>query len=426
MPTFTSPFTGDIVQPTDVSYYALNFDIDTHLSWPAYTAPVDQSFVGSVPAARIMDCNPDSAGLTIFLPPGAQGAVGTDILIRNISASDFVVTDSEGDNSVTVAAGAARYFYLTDNSTDAGTWANFTYGAGTSAADAASLAGNGLATSLGKLVVSFPVFEITATPTLTDTSRANSYIWSGGLDTFTLPNANDISANWFILVRNNGFGALTLQGQVLSTVDGQQNVVLNIGDSCFVLFDKSVGNFYTVGRARPLSFTFSSATYDVDTIVGNTLSLVTTTPIIQRYIALAGTRTQTLTVELPASTQVYYIVNDTGSSAYDIEVNIQGSSNPPLTFSTGTTSAVLCDGSTLYILTQTSTGTFFANDGTASAPSYTFTSDISTGMFLVGVNVLGFAANGVEILRLDGTNPSDLQISTDAQFNAALIAGGGF
>lgn len=426
MTTFTSPFTGDIVQPTDVSYYALNFAVDTYLSWPAYTAPVADTVVSSVPAARIMDCSASVSGKTIFLPPGAQGAVGTDILVRNVGSNAFVVANSAGGATVSIAAGTARYFYLTDNTTAAGTWANFTYGTGTSAADAASLAGSGLTTAGGLLATTFPTLEITAQPTLTDASRANAYIWLGGLDTFTLPAVNDISDNWFILVRNNGTGALTLQGQVLSEVDQQQNVTLNIGDSCFVLFNKTTGNFFTVGRARPISFTFSSATYDVDSIVGNTLSLLTTTPIIQRYTALSGTRTNTLTVELPASTQVYYIVNSTGSSSYNIDVNIEGSLNPPLSFATNTTAAILCDGSNLYLLTQSTTGSLIGDDGTASAPTFTFTSDISTGMYLVAFNVLGFSANGTKILELDGTNPADLQINTNAQFNARLISGGLF
>jgi hypothetical protein len=47
-------------------------------------------------------------------------------------------------------------------------------------------------------------------------------------------------------------------------------------------------------------------------------------------------------------------------------------------------------------------------------------------MYLVGTSVLGLTANGTEILNLDGSNTSDLQISTTATFNAALIPGGTF
>jgi hypothetical protein len=98
-----------------------------------------------------MDCTPSTAGLSIALPPGGQGSVGTDIFFRNFGAVAFTVTDSEGNASVLIEAGISQYFYLSDNSTDAGVWQNLTFGAGTSSADAASLQGAGLTTLVGKL-----------------------------------------------------------------------------------------------------------------------------------------------------------------------------------------------------------------------------------------------------------------------------------
>ena len=99
MPTFTSPFTGTVVEPTDVSYYALSFSTDTQLYWPAVVNPTQ------VPAARIMDCTPSTFGLSVILPQANQGSVGTDILIRNFGSNSFVVTDYSGDASVTVSPG---------------------------------------------------------------------------------------------------------------------------------------------------------------------------------------------------------------------------------------------------------------------------------------------------------------------------------
>ena len=100
--TFTSPFTGTVVTPTDVSYYALNFDTNTQLYWPTVVNPTQ------VPAARIMDCVASAGGLTILLPDASQGAVGTDILIRNLGAYSFVVEDAAGGETITVDAGQAR------------------------------------------------------------------------------------------------------------------------------------------------------------------------------------------------------------------------------------------------------------------------------------------------------------------------------
>lgn len=124
MPTYTSPFTGDVVQPTDVSYYSLTFSTNQTLQWPNYIVPGSTDVV----AARIIDCTPTQAGLKIVLPPGNQGSVGTDILFRNRGSFDFVVEDQSGDQSVTIGAGTARYFYLVDNTTEDGVYRNFTYG----------------------------------------------------------------------------------------------------------------------------------------------------------------------------------------------------------------------------------------------------------------------------------------------------------
>ena len=120
-PTYTSPFTGTVVQPTDVSYYALNFTADVNLYWPAVVNPTQ------VPAARIIDASTSTSGLSIALPQADQGTVGADILIRNKGATAFLVTDFDGGASVSIDPGISHYFYLTDNTTEAGVWSNVTF-----------------------------------------------------------------------------------------------------------------------------------------------------------------------------------------------------------------------------------------------------------------------------------------------------------
>jgi hypothetical protein len=421
MPTFTSPFTGDIVQPTDVSYLDLPFSADVVLAWPSYVAPNSTE----VAAARIIDCTPSTSGLTIKLPPGSQGSVGTDILFRNLGAVSFVVEDQSGDQSVTLAAGDARYFYLVDNTTEDGIYHNFAYGVGTSSADAASLVGAGLTNIAGRLATTTTIVETSAAPTLTDSSRALAYIWAGGLQSIDLPTASSLSAGWYILFRNNGTGAVTFFPQGTSTVNGSPSQTFNPGDSGIVVFDYITGDFYTIGLAPSTNVTFSAATYDVDSIVGNTLSLVSNAPIIQTYEALSGTRTQTLAVTLPAITQLYILTNNTNQSSYNITFQISGSSQSPITFAAGVVGIVLSDGNYLYVLSQSTAGVFFANDGSASAPSFSFNSDDTTGMYLKSVGQLGFAANGTEMLLIDDSNPSAPAISTVATFNAEGGIGGG-
>ena len=421
-PIYTSPFTGTVVTPTDVSYSSLSFGTNTPLYWPAI---VNQG-TGEVPATRIIDCTATTTGLAISLPQANQGTVGTDILFRNLGTNSFVIKDYAGGNSVTIAAGISKYFYLSDNTTAAGTWGNVTFGAGTSSADAASLAGAGLTTVNGQLATTQNIVDCSIAPNLSNTSRASTYNWSGGLGNVPLPSISTLSTGWFIAFRNSGSGTLSFTPSSPQTINGQTSINTNPGDSGYIFYDVSGGQFITVGWVTPNNVVFTSAAYDVDSITGNTLNLVSNAPIIQTYVAQSGTRTATLAVTLPAITQLYIINNSTNQTGYNITLQNQGSSQTPLTVSTGNIYTILSDGLFLYILNASSSSTFKAINGTAGAPAYSFLNDITTGMYLPGVGVLGLAANGVELIDINGSNLSSPQVNVKAQLNATLISGGTF
>jgi len=420
MPTFTSPFTGTVVQPTDVSYYELNFSANVQLFWPAVVNPTQ------VPAARIIDATTTVASLIIKLPEADQGTTGADILIRNFGAVAFTVQDFAGTGSVSVPAGVSKYFYLSDNTTPAGVWQNVTFGAGTSSADAASLAGDGLVALAGKLNTTQNIVTVSVPPTITDSSRADTFVWTAGNGAITLPTSASLSDGWYIAFRNSGTGTVTISTQGSSTVDGLSNIVVNPNNSCFIAYQQSSGDFFTIGLTIPTNTTFTSATYDVDSIVGNTLSLVSYAPIIQNYVALTGTRAVDLDVVLPATTQLYILVNETGQTGYDVTFQISGSLQTPIAVADGQISLVLSDGNTLFIISQTTSSSFQAVNGSAGSPSYSFITDNNTGMYLVGTSILGLSANSVQMLEIDNTNTLSPQISTPATFNAGLIGGGTF
>jgi hypothetical protein len=213
-PTYTSPFTGTVVTPTDVSYYALSFSTDTQLYWPAVVNSEQ------IVAARIIDCAASTTGLTISLPNATQGAVGTDILFRNLGLNDFVVEDANGGGSFTVEVGMARYVYLTDNTSIGGVWGNVEFGAGTSFADAAQLQGAGLTTITGRLATTQNLVNVSSSPipNVNNSSRASTFVWGGGVGSLNLPAVSSLSTGWFIGFRNNGTGALTISpaGMMLS------------------------------------------------------------------------------------------------------------------------------------------------------------------------------------------------------------------
>jgi hypothetical protein len=420
MSTFTSPFTGTVVQPTDVSYYLLSFGTDQTLFWPQVVDPTQ------VPASRIMDCIATTTSLEVALPAADQGSLGTDILFRNLGSNAFVVTDATGGASVTIAVGQAVYFYLTDNTTTAGTWGNVAFGVGTSYADAATLAGAGLTTVSGQLATTQNIVDVSVSPTINDASRASTFVWNSGAGTFTLPPTATLSPGWYIGFRNNGTGVLALTPTSPATINGSITVTTTPGDSGFIFYDESNNRFVTVGWVAPANVTFTSATYDVDAIVGNTLDLVSYAPIIQTYIAQSGTRTVDLAVTLPPITQIYVLVNNTNQSGYNITFQVQGTSQSPISIPTGTILTALSDGTNLYSLTQTTTNTFQANSGNAGAPAYTFANDLHTGMYLAGTSILGLSANSTAMITLDNTNTLQPLLTTPARIVAGSIAGGQF
>jgi hypothetical protein len=144
-------------------------------------------------------------------------------------------------------------------------------------------------------------------------------------------------------------------------------------------------------------------------------------------VALSGTRTATLNVLLPATTQLYILLNDTTGVTYNVTFQISGSAQTPIVVGPGSVSLILSDGNFLYIISQTTTTVFFAQNGSAAAPSYSFINDIATGLYLDAVNRLGISANGTGMMLIDNTTPLDPQVSTPATFTAINgIKGGTF
>jgi hypothetical protein len=421
-PIYTSPFTGTVVTPTDVSYSSLSFGVTTQLYWPAI---VNQG-IGQTPATRIIDCTATTTGLALKLPEADQGTVGADILFRNLGTNSFVVEDFLGANSVTIAAGVSKYFYLQNNTTPAGTWGNVTFGAGTSSADAASLAGAGLTTVNGQLATTQNILDVSVAPGLSNASRALTYNWIGGLGNIALPSVTTLSPGWFIAFRNSGSGALSFTPTSPQKINGNSSISTNPGDSGFIFFDSSSNAFITVGWVTPNNVVFTSATYDVDAISGGTLNLVSNAPIIETYVSQSGTRNATLAVTLPAITQLYVMVNNCTNVNDVITFQNQGSSQSPLALTIGQTYTLLSDGAFLYILNSSSSSSFKALNGTAAAPSYSFLNDTNTGMYLAGTSILGLAANGTEIIDINATNLSLPVTTIKGQVNATIISGGTF
>ena len=423
-PVYVSPFTGTVVTQTQVSYGDIALSSNQPSYWPSSTP------AGSITLARILDVTPSVASLTLTLPQANQGTTGADSLIRNFGAVDFTVYSFDNAQSFVIEPGQAWYFYLVDNTTEGGSWNSVQFGTGTSNADAAALAGNGLQTVSGLLWTAQNVVDITTAPTLSQASSSFVYNWTSGNGTINLPSAGNLEDGWYIGFRNSGTGGLTFTPQGSSTVNNSASLVTNPGDSGYLVFKKSSGDFYTLGLAAPNQSIFTSSVYDVDSIGpsapnGPTLDLTSYAPIIQSYVALSGTRTVALEVVLPPITQLYTITNNTSYTFFDIAFNVDGGTGPDVLVPSGGIATIITDGTNIDLITQSVvSGNFLANDGTAAPPTYSFSTDTNTGLYLNNPNVLGIVANGSNMILVD--NSTSPVVTVTGQLKADSIQGGTF
>jgi hypothetical protein len=250
MPGFTQVFGGNNVSPSQLSYLSLTIAVDTQLYWP-----LEASSTGPYVAQKI-DVTASAASLSLTMPNATLVTAGQDSLITNVGANTFTVKAYDGTTLGTVAAGESWLFYLTSTSTEAGTWRTTQLGAGSSSAQAGALAGLGLMAAAGLLNVNFNTDGKNANYTLVANDRASLITSTGGAITFAFTTASTLAEGWFVFVRNDGSGALTLDPYGSETIDGQSTKTLQIGESCIVFCDGS--EFNTVGYGRSITNTITA------------------------------------------------------------------------------------------------------------------------------------------------------------------------
>ena len=408
--SFNSPFTGNVVQPTDVSYRRIILTSDLQLEWPINGTTTDDA------AARIMEVSTDSAANELWMPPANQASVGQDALIRNVGAVAVTVKDYTGANTiVTIAAGEAQYIYIVTNATTAGTWGIIAFGIGSSGADAATLAGYGLLAIGQTLNQSQPVTTFSSNYTALTTDRSSTYVWTGGAGTLTLTLASTLADNWFMFVRNSGTGALTIAGSGGNTINGSASIILQPTDSALIVCSGTT--FYTVGLGRNTQFAFTQLSKAVTT-GSYTLTASEASNVIQKY---TGTLTGNVTIVVPSTVQVYYIVNDT-SGAYTVTITTGSGATAVLT--TGTQATLVCDSVNLYNANTILAGSsnISLNNGTVGAPSLNFSSETTTGVYRAASGEFNISILGV--LR-STVSASGLAIVGTGNFTGG-VAGGTF
>lgn len=410
--SYNSPFTGNVIQPTDVAYRNITLSVTTQLEWPINGNATDDY------VARIMEVTATSPGLLLKMPPANQASVGQDSLIKNIGAETFTVADYDGNTIIAIAAGQAKYVYLEDNPNEAGTWGNIAFGVGTSNADAAYLAGYGLWPNGSTLNQSHPINALSNDLTLTAAYRAQAMVWTGGVGTLTLTSAGTLGNNWFVLVRNNGTGTLTIAPSGGQLIDSAASIDLAPTDSCFVISSGTA--FFTVGIGRSTEFNFTQLTKAV-TSGTYTLTPVEAANVIQKY---TGTLAGNVTIELPQTIQVYYITNQTDGTG----------ANYTITFTTGVSGGgtanvpanqqaiLLCDSVNLFNASTVAAGIVnpLLADGSVSSPSLAFAAETDTGVYRPAAGEFAITVLSNQIMVVSATGAS---VTGTGTFSGGVLGG---
>jgi hypothetical protein len=410
--SYNSPFTGNVVQPTDVAYRAITLSANLQLEWPINGNATDDY------AARIMEVTATAAGLRLDMPPANQASVGNDALIRNVGANTFTVADFDGNTIVAIAAGEAKYIYIETNPNTAGTWGVIAFGVGTSNVDASTLAGYGLLASGNTLNQSHPVISINSNYTVVDTDRAQTLVWTGGTGTFTLTSSLTLGDNWFTVIRNGGTGTLSLTPPGGELVDGNASLNLQPSDSCFLICSGS--GFFTVGIGRGAEFNFTQLTKAVTTGT-YTLTPSEASNVIQKY---TGTLTGNVTIEVPQTIQVYYVTNQTDGTASNFDITLTtglpgaGAAVVPA----GQQVILLCDSVNLLNASTILAGTVTLSitDGTVGSPSLSFSSEPTTGIYRPATGQFGITVQGTQRFR---ATSSGIVVTGTGTFSGGVLGG---
>ena len=409
--SFLSPFTGNVIQPTDVSFRAVTLSANTTLSWPINGSATNDY------VARIMNVTATVGSLTLRMPPANQASVGEDSLVRNVGANTFTLADYAGNTITTIAAGEAKYVYITTNATTAGTWGVIAFGVGSSTADAASLAGYGLKAITTTLNQSTPVQTFSSNYTAIDSDRAATYVWTSGSGTLTLTAATTLGNDWFLMIRNGGTGTLTVT-PASGLINGAASIALQPADSAFIVCSGTA--FFTVGLGRSTQFNFTQLT-KVVTSGTYTLTPSEAANVVQKY---TGTLTGNVIIELPQTIQVYYITNQTdGTGAgYQITFKTTAAAGATQPIPSSQQVILLCDSVNLLNASTIAAGAASVSlvDGSSGAPSLSFYNENSTGIYRSGGGEFAIAILATQRFRLSVTG---LLITGTGTFTGGVSGG---
>lgn len=391
--SYTDVFGNTLVFPAQPSFLSLALSTNIVLGWPLEKSPA-----GTTVAADLIEVTPSGGGLTIQLSDATQVSQGYYAIFNNLGASSFNVLNNGGGVIATVASGTVWYLYLADNTTVNGTWRSFQFGAGTSSATAAALAGAGLIALTTTLNQNYAlnVQNVNYVAVLGD--RAKLIEWTGGAGTLTLPNSATIPAGWFCMVKNSGTGIWTVSVTGGQLIDGVATLALNLEQSCFLIFDGT--NFVTLGLGQALNSIFDFIQISL-TPPGTGTIILSGVQLNRISYRFTGALTGNVTVQVPSTVQQYWVDNET-TGAFTLTV-ATGAGGGALTTAVtqGQRNILYCDGTNV-VPAVTFGATGFVN-GAVAAPSIFFAASPHTGFYSPAADQVALTTASTQRLLVDAT-----------------------
>lgn len=316
--SYTDVFGGSTIYPSNTSYLALTIDADVEMSWPMEANP------GATVVAAIIDVTASEADLSILMPDATQTGPGQSALFNNVGAEDVFLKTSTGVAIATLEPGTQWEVYLVSNATASGTWRAYQMGASTATVQPSELAGPGLTVLGSQLAQEQQASTFNSDYTFGLADRASVYVWTGGVGTLNLMAAADAGNGWFASVRNEGTGNLTIDPSSSELINGDSTLVLVPGDSAQICTDGST--YWTIGLGQDPVFAFDYTSID---LTGETSPYVLAGAELNRIAyQFVGTLTEDMIVQVPSTTQQYWVANDT-TGAFTLSLATSGQVSPP-------------------------------------------------------------------------------------------------
>jgi hypothetical protein len=344
MTTYSQVFGGANIYPAEISYSAITLTADVVLSWPEETSTSTDL------ATRIIDVTASPGDLSIFMPDAQKAGVGETVLFNNKGAETFIVKRADGVQIVSIESGSVWQIYLTNNTTEGGTWDSLQFGASVSQANASALAGTGIVAVGTLLSQSVPVTLFNSDYTAGVNDRAKMYVWNGdGSGTLTLPSAAAVGDNWFMYLRNAGGGQVVVDPSGSVDIDGLSSKTYEPGNSSVIVCDGT--EFYTLGFGQDAIFVFDYTVINVPGTGNYTLAGSELNRIVYKFTgALTGNRN----IIVPNTVQQYWIDNSTtGSYVFTVKT----AAGAGVTVNTAQRGIYYCNGTDM-IDADTTTGSY--------------------------------------------------------------------